>query len=371
MKNILILSNSLPDGGWGGGVIIRSLTQGHPAGCRFFWTTFHLKKENEGQSVNGIDVVGFRARHFRGRGISDAVLAVESRFFVKDFNALLKKHQIDLLWIVLGTSYDQLYRISKLCDGLCVPYHVSVHDDPVLEIKASKKNKGTRFFGNILRKAAGIDVISQRMQAQYQKDFGVRSIVVTRCIPDDFPKHRPGHTAEKTILMGGYGNASAPWPLPLIEAVDRLNAQGDFTLHLFDPKLKPYQNGQVRVHDLVSESTFNEMLKSTDLGYACDDLSPEKLSFAQLSLPTKVITYIGAGIPFVYHGPRDSTVGDLLRKYEAGLIVDNNDAAELSAAFLKLLSGYGYFQNNCRLASENLFSQKKVQKEFFDLLLKA
>ena len=182
--------------------------------------------------------------------------------------------------------------------------------------------------------------------------YKVNSIVITRCIPQDFPQNNSVNPNFKTILMGGYGNASPPWPNPMIKAIEKLNRTQNFKLHLFDPKLKPFENEHVKVHDLISEEAFNELLKTVDLGYACDDLNSENLKFSQLSLPTKVITYIGAAIPFVYHGPKNSTVGDLINQYEIGIIVDSNNKSDLVDAFLKLQSNYQYYQDNCRLASK-------------------
>lgn len=369
MKNILILSCSLPNSGWGGGVIIRSLTKNYPEECKFFWTSFNVNQDQQKQTCNGIEVLKFKTKYFRGRGISSIILNIESKIFVANFNKLIKQNKIDLVWIVLGTSYDHLYRISKLSETISVKYHISIHDDPILEIEDKKKKKATSLFKNIVSNATTIDVISARMQAQYKKEYYLDSIVITRCIEEDFPQNNFTNDKYKTILMGGYGNASSPWPNPLIEAIKKLNNSYIFKLHLFDSKLKEHENEHIKVLDLVPEKEFNNILKTVDFGYACDDLKPENLKFAQLSLPTKIITYIGASIPFVYHGPKNSTVGDLINQYEVGVIIDNNNSEELYEAFLKLQSNYSYFQENCKLAKQKLFSQKIVQKHFYDTIL--
>ncbi len=368
MKNILILSDSFPKHGWGGGVIIRSLTEGYPKNLKLFWTTFNINSDT--QTCNEIEVLQFKTTYFRGRGMSSLILWLESQIFIYNFKKLVEKNKIDLIWVVLGTSYDKLYRIKHLVKNLSLPIHISVHDDPILEISKNKRQPATILFQEILSRATSIDVISSRMQQQYKMQYKVNSIVITRCIPQDFPQNNSVNPNFKTILMGGYGNASPPWPNPMIKAIEKLNRTQNFKLHLFDPKLKPFENEHVKVHDLISEEAFNELLKTVDLGYACDDLNSENLKFSQLSLPTKVITYIGAAIPFVYHGPKNSTVGDLINQYEIGIIVDSNNKSDLVDAFLKLQSNYQYYQDNCRLASKILFSHKIIQKRFFDNLLK-
>lgn len=369
MKNILIFSNYLPTQGWGGGVIIRSITNNYPKNCKLFWTKHNLKESQVQQTCNNIELLPFKTNFFRGRGISDVILKLESFAIVANFNKLIAQHNIDKVWFVLGASYDNLYTIHQLCANLKVKYHISVHDDPIVEIVNSRKKKASYHFKNLLLKADSIDVISTRMQQLYKKLYNVDSIVITRSIPDDFPQNDTINPNIKTILMGGFGNASEPWPKPLLESCVELNKKQNYKLLLFDPKHKQHEDSNIIVYDLMYESEFNEILKSTTFGYACDDLDENRLHFAQLSLPTKIITYIGAGIPFVYHGPKDGTVGDLVSQFETGIIVDSNDKNDLVNGFLKLQSNYQFYQNNCHLARQTLFSQSQVQKLFFDTFL--
>ena len=41
--------------------------------------------------------------------------------------------------------------------------------------------------------------------------------------------------------------------------------------------------------------------------------------FVRFSLSTKMVTYLGSGIPILYHGPRESAVHDLLEPRDASL----------------------------------------------------
>ncbi|AWA29776.1 hypothetical protein HYN48_06620 [Flavobacterium magnum] len=368
MKKILILANYLPSGGWGGGVIMRSLTQNPPENVSFLWTV-PTSAALPSPWFGSMRLLGFRAGFFRGRGFSTAILHLESILFSLRFRKFLKQNAVDTLWIVMPTAFQDIYRLSVLCRGANIRIHVSVHDDPVLENEKRHKLVD-RLFRGILDKSHSIDVISARMQRRYKQQYGVDSTVITRTVPDNFPGNvqAPDHCLN--ILMGGYGNASAPWPQPLIDAVAQLNTVCGTTLMLFDPKLRPWESDRVKVFDLMDEMQFNALLQTVHLGYACDDLSPDKIAFAQLSLPTKVITYIGAGIPFVYHGPADSTVGDLLKEFKAGVIVSSNDVGELYEAFMELKSNYSLYAHQCALAVEECFSEAKVLGRLYRELLK-
>jgi hypothetical protein len=368
-KNILVLADYLPDSGWGGGVIIRSLLENVPDHVTISWTTFSVERNRKNTRVNNINILPFKPRYIRGQGKFKVVRKLDSLRFAADLNSVIKKNNIQLLWMVCGVTYNELYRLSVLATKLTIPFHVTVHDDPIVELESTKKEEGKMLFKTLLSNANSVDVISNRMRDSYKKVYNINSIVITRGIPANFSTNHLRKETSINILMGGYGNVPSPWPLPLIEAVAQLQNNKPSFLHLFDSKLNKWKNEYITVYENIPEAAFNQVLKTIDIGYACDDLNPARLAFAQLSLPTKIITYIGAGIPFVYHGPEDSTVGDLLKQYEVGIIVSSNDGKLLYEAFVKLLANYDYYQQQCLLALQNEFAAGIVQQKFYNHLL--
>ena len=364
MKKILVFSNYLPNEGWGGGVIIRSLISNHKEDINFFWVSLNSKEE---EIIHNINVLNFKIKYFRGRGKFSFIRLLETKLFSHNLKRLIFNYKIDKLWIILGTSYQDLYKINSISKGIAIPIHISIHDDPIIEIELSKQKKAKYFFSQILKNASTIDVISSRMKEYYKKEYNVDSVVITRCIDENFPLNEELEIGTLNIVMGGFGNASSPWPIPLMKSIDLLNEKNKTNLHLFDNKLKNYTNENIFVYDLMSEEEYNRFLKKINIGYACDDLL--KTDFSQFSLPTKIITYIGAGIPFVYHGPTNSTVGDLILKIEMGIIVDSNSANELFNAFYKIYNNYNFYRDNCLLARKTIFSKKEIQSLFYRHIL--
>ena len=360
----------MPDGGWGGGVIMRSLTQNTPPHVSINWTTFDASQNKSTSDYANIKIIPFKPSYIRGQAKFKFIRELDSIRFAADLNSIIKENNINLLWIVLGVTYNELFRLSILSLKLIIPYHLTIHDDPIVELDKSKKKKGTALFQTILSHAKTIDVVSIRMQNNYKQQYNAESIVITRGIPPTFSTNHLRAKDSVQLIMGGYGNVSSPWPLHLIEAVKLMQKDQSSTLHLFDSKLTRWKNEYVKVYENLPESDFDEILKSIHIGYACDDLSEDCLSFAQLSLPTKIITYIGAGIPFVYHGPKDSTVGDLLVQFDAGIIVSTNNSVDLYNAFNKILINYSYYQQNCFHALQKKFASSIVQSNFYNHLLK-
>jgi hypothetical protein len=51
-----------------------------------------------------------------------------------------------------------------------------------------------------------------------------------------------------------------------------------------------------------------------------------------LSLSTKLISYVGSGIPIVYHGPRETAAHEVLARNDAAILVTSNDPPEIARA---------------------------------------
>jgi hypothetical protein len=139
--------------------------------------------------------------------------------------------------------------------------------------------------------------------------------------------------------------------------------------HCFDPAVSP-DEPFVKVHPLLPEREFDAFIGAMHIGYACDPLTPVGRRFAASSLPTKIITYIGFGLPFVYHGPRDSTVGDLLAKHHAGVIVESEDKDDVFRAFLEVVENYKVMQKACCAAAASEFDSSIIQGRVLSALRK-
>ena len=46
-------------------------------------------------------------------------------------------------------------------------------------------------------------------------------------------------------------------------------------------------------------------------------------SFSRFSLSTKLVSYLGSGVPILYHGPRDAAAGRVLGKHGAAVMASS------------------------------------------------
>ena len=78
------------------------------------------------------------------------------------------------------------------------------------------------------------------------------------------------------------------------------------------------------------ESAIENDLQQADLLYLPLPFDNAHASFVRFSLSTKLVTYLGSGIPIFYHGPTQSAVGELLAEKMAALTCHSLDPAQVA-----------------------------------------
>ncbi len=279
-------------------------------------------------------------------------------------------------WAIMGP------RALHFLDGFTrrspLPVHLSVHDDPFIFSELSGQPPplgGQGALAKCLRNARSRDCISARLCDRYRAEFGVDSFVLTRGLDLDAARaaaqaQKPDMGKRVRVILGGRSGRPPPWPDPLIGALRLLRERNHVPveLHVFDPAVRSGDEC-VHSHGLLPEPDFNAQLLRMHIGYACDPLTDLGRRFAATSFPTKVVTYIGASLPFVYHGPLDSTVADLLADYRVGVIVDSDEPASIADAFRQVIRDYDSMREQCLRAVEELFDVRLLRRRLFTALV--
>lgn len=373
---LLVLAGFPPEKGGGGGVILRSLLQNYPAD-KIQWFTLTKFREHDiwwrPEVKRKSPTFGFRGMRFPlikwlyglGGVHVDSYLAAKSAMDVAD------SFQAEVCWGVLDCHVT--FAIDQFMQKCKLPIHLSVHDDPFITAKISAypvdANIVNKVFEQCFINADSRDCISQRMSDSYRNRLNVDSFVLTRGVEINRGEKTADLSAGLKILMGGDSLCTPPWPNNLLDALKILQETQNIPIefHAFDKKLGK-SGGFLHVHDMLPEPVFNNLLDTMNIGYAADPLTDLGRKFASTSLPTKVITYIGAGIPFLYHGPEDSTVGDLLKSYKAGIIIESQDSCVLANGFKQIINNYTYMHNECIKAATEYFDIHLLQQKIYGKL---
>jgi hypothetical protein len=379
IPKILLVSHYLPEGGAGGGVILRDLLEEYPAE-KLFWAGMYgpinYKKNWRKDIPRFFCPFLSPGRFFPYWNFFDVKFF--HRLFAKSYTNRLMKvvsyFKPDLVWCI--AEKETIPLLLNICEVLSnLPIHISIHDDPVIENEYSPQPFKQERFGESLKKilarASSIDAVSERLLQKYsRKDQG--TAVVTRGVnPKDMVPYfgSPKKLCDGiSIVLGGQGQCPEPWPFDLIGGFKLFN---DFlgknsSFHAYDTTF-PENIRNMYPESLVSPHLFDEALKKYHLGYICDPQNNYGRQFAATSFSTKLVTYVTHGLPFLYHGPFDSTTLDFLSRYPAGKIVDSHDPKEISKGFYWLTKNYQRARKACEEATNNEFNIFKIRANLFKL----
>ena len=378
LPRLLIIAGFPPEGGGGGGAIFRSLLADYPAD-HIAWLTLHadttvtnwwrpeIKRWGVTRRLPGRrfwliqrlwEIIGFRWE------------AAQARTIARGIKATWRPEQV---WVVVD-QYT-LWAANLVVRDLGLPWHVTVQDDPAISrrmVGQTLPASWQQIFGQLYTQAVTRDCISHGMVKKYRARYGVGAFILTKAIDPEklrIARARPIlRGARIEILLGGWGNCPPPWPENLLIALQLLSQQlgREVRLNAFDPKLLRFEAHNVRVLASVPEAQFEEILSSMDLGYAPDPLLPEFREFVITSLPTKLVTYVAATLPSLYHGPQESSVGEMFSRYPAGVIVESQAPEDIVAGFVRLIRDAESFRDACCELAKADFDRETLVNRVYD-----
>ena len=103
------------------------------------------------------------------------------------------------------------------------------------------------------------------------------------------------------------------------------------------------------------------------LGSADIHLVSLKKEWTGIAVPSKFFGSIAAGRPILYSGPHDSAIGNWIRKYRLGWIIDPNNIAKTSHEILEMSSNQiqlKELQEHCHDVYQRVFSREIVMRKW-------
>lgn len=222
-----------------------------------------------------------------------------------------------------------------------IPYHLTVHDD----ILYTLRGKPTAFLaratiGQAWRSAVTRFVISEELGEEYNRRYGERpfSIVTDglESVPDAARPTSPNKL--RVYFMGLFHSSYAPNMSALLAALNTISREypeWEISLTCRCGALPLDTSGShipVKNLPFASEDAVRQDMAEADLLYMPLPLERSHSAFARFSLSTKMISYLGSGLPILYHGPSDSAAFCLLQRSGAATCVDALDEERVTRA---------------------------------------
>jgi hypothetical protein len=261
-----------------------------------------------------------------------------------------------------------------------VPFLLSVHDDLAWALHDRLERRfGVNRLARSWQAADQRYVISERMGAEYGQRYGARDYaVVTDGLDVIAEQPRPiARDALRLYFMGAFHLSYRPNLDALVRTL-----LSDSVAHRWPDRFLTLRCGQVSDYEFdprapvavlpfADEASISADLEDANVLYLPLPFGPEHRDFARLSLSTKLVTYLGSGIPILCHGPADSAAARLLAEHDAGVVVDTLEASAIVAGLSQILDRGPELAANALALARSQFRAQTMLDRFWGGVLAA
>ena len=221
----------------------------------------------------------------------------------------------------------------EVAQDLDLPYVLTIHDDLHHSLANRPELARTiRRFGWAWRLATARTVISDAMGEEYSRRYGERPYeVITDGVASlpDAPRAPSGEL--RLYYMGSMAQSYQRNFDSLFEGMRRyrggsgakptLTFRGSWVAA--DPEGVPFER-----LPWASEAEVAGDIARIDVNYLPLPFGHD--AWTRYSLSTKLVTYLGSGLPILYHGPADSAVARLLAQHDAAALITSLEPADVA-----------------------------------------
>lgn len=361
LPKLLLLTRTPPGYRGVGGVFLQELWNAYPPSARVCFTLARNRWQ-----VPGPELAGDWARVSRHsvpelpgpltRIASAALRAwktlVEEPWLSQQIVRLAHRQRIDAVWAILNDPAT-IALSARVAERLGVPLFATVWDPP--QAVADKAGLGPEArqrlyqgFEKALRLSRRCGVASESMAEDYRSRFGIEPVVLIHG-PDEklWRPPAPAPSSQETIIgFAGSVYARTEWRA-LLQTLE--DAGWDLDGRPVRILLLGHENDffdewreHVEVSGWQSMDRVVEMLSTADVLYLPYWLGPAHTESTRLCFPNKLPTYLAAGRPVLFHGPRDSTPARFFARHPVGVTCHSLDPEEILHALRRLLGGLGH-----------------------------
>lgn len=293
-----------------------------------------------------------------------------------------KKHQVDRVWCVL--QGQTMVRLAQpVSEALGVPLHTQVWDPLGWWLRANKIDSVTsakllKKFDEVIKASKSCATASWAMSKEYKEKYGVKNIPVISSLPSEsavIPATSPNQSNEFVIGMAGQIYATVEWNA-LILAIEKFNWEIDGKKIKFKILSRGLPSGiispkYVEYLGWMTQEEAIQNLSRADLLYLPYWFSSEFREEATLSFPSKLITYLAAGRPILFHGPEYASPGMYLKANNAGICCHSLEPNQIFEQIKLLATNRDVYQSlayNGSIAFARDFTHEKMKANFISFV---
>jgi glycosyltransferase involved in cell wall biosynthesis len=230
---------------------------------------------------------------------------------------------------------------------LSLPFFISLHDDlaytAAAEVSSAVLEPAMR---DAWLHADARFVISEALGREYSRRYGAKDY---RIVTDGLTevreyRERPDPNAWRIYFMGLFHldyELNLHAFLQALNIFEREHPGATTSVVCRCEYIRPHVWKGIRPISILpfsDEAQIQRDMQSADLLYMPMPFGREHENFARFSVSTKMVTYVGSGIPIIYHGPTASAAFDLLHQNHAAILLNTLDPSEIAKSLAGLTS---------------------------------
>lgn len=395
-KKILLLSPVPPCSNYSGGLVLEHLARFLPKGSLVCFAVMN-KELNPSIPVelNWIPIQYFDKPNeswpsFRwGIGPTISFLGetyirtIVLKRLVKQIVAFGQKYKVDFLWSILD-GQTTINLAAPVAKKLKVPMVTEIWDPPEWYLKVNNLDRISRGivlknFALALRLSKKLGAASRAMAKKYAHDYGVKAIPFLPSIEGRlaFPPAKSLHEHKELIIaVAGQLYSKDEWN-SLIEALHLARWQiagRKVKIRLLGNWIaidRVYQKMNVEYLGWCSQKETVKIMNDSDILYCPYMFDPEYKKVALLSFPSKLATYLAAGRPVFFHGPKYASPGIFLREYQAGMLCETLESRKILQMLTQLVKDqklYAFFSFKGHQTFQKYLTRKVLHQKFAEFL---
>jgi glycosyltransferase involved in cell wall biosynthesis len=292
-----------------------------------------------------------------------------------------RKQQVDRVWAVLQ-GQTTIRMALAVAEGLNVPLHCQVWDPFSWWAKANRLDDHTTrktqaLFDKTIERSAAVATASHPMANNYRDRFRVKAIPVISsyartmaCSPAAAPL--PG--ASITIGMAGQFYAADEW-LRLLAALEAANwSVGGCRVNIvtMGPARPPAMpSSHVTFLGWKPQTEAVGLLNGCDFLYCPYPFDPAMEEVARQSFPSKLVLYLAAGRPLIFHGPAYSAAARYIADRGCGILSPSLSAEGILFEIEKMAGNNQLYSEMASIAHQAFledFTLESMARSFNDFI---
>jgi hypothetical protein len=293
--------------------------------------------------------------------------------FERRLRRALREHEVTLIHAV--PHQYEILPISRVASEENIPYFLSIHDDLEFLLQGYPfKKQIVNALSHAWRDARGVFVISDEIGKEYARRYGAREYKIVTDglthVPEG-PLHRPANSL-RIYFMGLFHytyNANLLALLDALRIVRNQHPDWDISVTCRCGSIScPVSEGDVPVEVLPFTSDTSELerdMLSADILYQPLPFEASTSNFSRFSMSTKMVAYLGSGLPILYHGPEDAAACRLLMRHEAAAVCTTLDSEEIARQLLNAGRRRELIAGNALVLARSQFMHAEQRKRFW------